>query len=398
MSSDHHIPRIANSAGAAMKGAAGFIALLVILFSAGCGGGSTGTTNNSNNKGPVAASVSRTIAAGTAPNSVAVDSGTNKIYVADFGASAFSASHLCSPTGGDVTVIDGTTNLPATITDGMGFQSVNPFAVAVDPANHTVYVNVRVNSSGFGRGCYYQNEYLTVVSGDTFTLSGVYSPLFGSINTNPLPLSVDVNPLSNEIYWLGLIVGRSGAIAVIDGKTNAVTAKVPVGGQLIAVAVNSAANKVYVLAQNGSGSNVTVVDGVTNSASILADLSTTVANAIAVNPKSNTIYVTSAQSNNLTVIDGATGSITATIAAGSSPEAVAVDPQTNFIYVANAGNSQSGDPGDITVIDGTTHETTTLLDPNAKNPSAVAVNPITNKIYVANSGSNNVTLIDGAHN
>ena len=74
-----------------------------------------------------------------------------------------------------------------------------------------------------------------------------------------------------------------------------------------------------------------------------------------------------------------------------------MDSQTNFIYVANAGNPQSGDPGNITIINGATNATNTLADPKAQNPVAVAVNSDTNKIYVANSGSNNVTVIDGAH-
>ena len=45
----------------------------------------------------------------------------------------------------------------------------------------------------------------------------------------------------------------------------------------------------------------------------------------------------------------------------------------------------------------TTNATATLSDPNGKNPVAVAANSATNKIYVANWGSNNVTVIDGAH-
>jgi DNA-binding beta-propeller fold protein YncE len=49
------------------------------------------------------------------------------------------------------------------------------------------------------------------------------------------------------------------------------------------------------------------------------------------------------------------------------------------------------------VINGATNAAQTLSDPNAKNPSAVAVNSATNKIYVANWSSNNVTVIDGAH-
>lgn len=116
------------------------------------------------------------------------------------------------------------------------------------------------------------------------------------------------------------------------------------------------------------------------------------------NPTTNAIYVANAKSNNISVIDGATDSVIETIPVGGSPSGVAVDSQTNFIYVANAGISQIGDLGNITVLDGGKLTTATLTDSNAKNPVAVSVNSVTNKIYVANSGSNNVTVIDGAHN
>ena len=69
---------------------------------------------------------------------------------------------------------------------------------------------------------------------------------------------------------------------------------------------------------------------------------------------------------------------------------MAVNPVTNKIYVANS------DSNNVTVIDGATNSTTTV--PVGHRPAAVAVNPVTNKIYVANSGSNNVTVIDGATN
>ena len=57
--------------------------------------------------------------------------------------------------------------------------------------------------------------------------------------------------------------------------------------------------------------------------------------AIAVNPVTNTIYVVNSNSNNVTVIDGATNA-TATVTAGSFPDAIAVNPVTNMIYVACA--------------------------------------------------------------
>ena len=49
------------------------------------------------------------------------------------------------------------------------------------------------------------------------------------------------------------------------------------------------------------------------------------------------------------------------------------------------------------MIDGAKQTTTTLTDSEVMSPVAVSVNSNTNKIYVANSGSNNVTVIDGAH-
>src|SRR5256884_530428 len=82
--------------------------------------------------------------------------------------------------------------------------------------------------------------------------------------------------------------------------------------------------------------------------------------------------------------------VTATVAAGAASRAVALNPVTNKIYVANANSNN------VTVIDGATNTTTTVSA--GTNPAAVAVNPVTNKIYVANQGSANVTVIDEATN
>jgi YVTN family beta-propeller protein len=60
------------------------------------------------------------------------------------------------------------------------------------------------------------------------------------------------------------------------------------------------------------------------------------------------IYVSNQFSNNVSVIDGATNTVTATIAVGSLPifTDVTVDPNTDRIYVCNGGS------GTVTVIHG----------------------------------------------
>jgi DNA-binding beta-propeller fold protein YncE len=40
----------------------------------------------------------------------------------------------------------------------------------------------------------------------------------------------------------------------------------------------------------------------------------------------------------------------------------------------------------------------TLTDPNMPHPWQIAANSTTNKIYVVSMLSNNITVIDGAHN
>src|SRR5689334_6367277 len=56
---------------------------------------------------------------------------------------------------------------------------------------------------------------------------------------------------------------------------------------------------------------------------------------VAVNPETNTIYVTSGQHNTVSVINGQTNKITATIPGGGSPDVVAVNPRTDTVYVTN---------------------------------------------------------------
>jgi len=114
--------------------------------------------------------------------------------------------------------------------------------------------------------------------------------------------------------------------------------------------------------------------------------------AIAVNPVTSTIYVVNSASNNVSVINGATNSLTATVNTGTNPVAIAVNPASNMVYVANNGSN------DVTVINGATNVPSTITNPNGIAPVAVALNPVTNLIYVANSGSNNLTVINGASN
>ncbi len=338
--------------------------------------------------GPVAAMVIGTVAVGTAPRAIAVDSTSNKIYVADFGTPPPQTQLLTCPlAGGDVTVINGATDSTSTVAIQPLGSAIDPVAIALSETSPTAYVVAQ----GWGvniatqQGCF--QDFYAVLAIDTSTLIP-RGFIFGLYSEGIYLSGIAVNRSTGSIY-VGNFENTSTNIIVITGSGYAT---IPVSPGPIAI--NETTNKIYVAGSNG----IAVIDGATNSVvSTIPDPSTAVPTAIAVNPTTDTIYVANAGSDNLTVIDGATNTVTATIPVGVSPSGVAVDSQTNFIYVANAGDSQTGNPGNVTVINGATNATTTLSDPKAINPVAVAANTATNKIYVANRGSNNVTVIDGAH-
>ncbi len=392
MSSDDRIRHIGTLLGHELKGSALLVELLALLVSAGCGGDSMSSSGNGGAGGPVAASVSGTIKVGAAPSGIAIDPTNDKIYVADFGTPPPQTQFVnCPPAGGDVTVIDGASNSPSAvpIQPGSGVD-IDPVAIALNETTPTAYLLAEGWSwlPSNWEGCFQNLSVILAI--DTSTLKPV-GFVFGLPPSEGFFLSgMAINQSTGGLYVGYMAFTDPNVIVITSGGYSMIPVSAPPGP----IAVNETTNRIYV----GGGNGVTVIDGATNSvSSTIPDPSAARPTAIAVNPTTNTIYVANAQNNSLTVIDGATNAVIATIPVGTSPSGVAVDSQTNFIYVCDAGSPETGDPGNITAIDGATNATTTLRDSEAVSPSAVAVNSVTNKIYVANSGSNNVTVIDGAH-
>ena len=123
--------------------------------------------------------------------------------------------------------------------------------------------------------------------------------------------------------------------------------------------------------------------------------STSVVMATAFNATTNLFYTANGTENTVSVFDGATNKLTATINVGSDPTGIAVNAVTNTIYVTNSLDSS------LSVIDGATNLVKATLTTVGDDPYAVVVNPVTNKVYVAEwvSGSaQNLYVVDCATN
>jgi YVTN family beta-propeller protein len=162
---------------------------------------------------------------------------------------------------------------------------------------------------------------------------------------------------------------------------------IPVGTVPKFVAVNQTTDRIYV--SNLNSNNVSVIDGATNT--VIATVP--VGNApevLDVNALTNTIYVANLEGNSVSAIDGGTNVVVATITLGSSagPFGVAVDSTRNLIYVSNTGT------GTVSVINGETNTVTATVVVGLT-PAGVRVNANSNLIYVANVGSGTISVIDG---
>src|SRR5215216_3555988 len=111
------------------------------------------------------------------------------------------------------------------------------------------------------------------------------------------------------------------------------------------------------------------------------------------------IYVSNFGQFNVTgtvsVINGTTNTIVATIYIDKNPQAIAYNPANGLFYVANTYSNT------LSIINGTSNSLIGSIpvgDVPGKSPTGIAVNSINNTVYVTNMGSNTVSVINGTTN
>ena len=348
---------------------------------------------------------------GLSPTGIGINPVTNVIYVIN------SLTH-------SVSVVDGETYLILK----MVTVGNSPTGLDINPVTNRIYVTNRDSNS-------------------TTVIDGRSNNVVTNIPVGHSPTSVSVNPETNEIFVTnrgfpadGVIttVTDSKSVSVINGDTNKVIKTMSVGNSPEGIVVDPIANIIYV-ANSGSYS-VSVLNGSDDRNKALANVNLVTKNFaelpqvynlatyLAVNPKTNKVYITSEDADvvsvlnvNNSIMDNfqslkntnqnkilLTGKITPNqirqpgttlpgIVVGKSPHGVAVNPDTDRIYVTN----QESDS--VSIIDGKSQKVVTNDIHVGTYPHVVATNPITNKIYVTNWGtidtnSSIVSVLDGRTN
>jgi YVTN family beta-propeller protein len=108
--------------------------------------------------------------------------------------------------------------------------------------------------------------------------------------------------------------------------------------------------------------------------------------ALCYNPTNNKVYCANRYSDNMTVIDGATNSVIATVAAGDRPRALCYNPTDNKVYCSNSGVAN------VTVTDGATNSVVATVGVGDW-PFDFCHNPIQNRVYVGNLEGSSISVL-----
>lgn len=215
------------------------------------------------------------------------------------------------------------------------------------------------------------------------------------IRTGSAPNGIAVNPGTNTVYVAN---AGSNTLSVINGRTNKVTATIRVVPFPFAVAVDGRNGRIYVAGLTG---DISIIKSMTNKVIGTIHLGDNI-NGAALNQVTGRLYATNdsfpGDPGVIFVVSVRTGRIIARIYPGgkSRPFAIAVNPRTNTVYVTD--NPNPGPTG-VFVIDGATSQIITKI-PTTFYPGYIALNPRNDLVYVltGTEEDNAVMEIDGRDN
>ena len=296
----------------------------------------------------------------------------------------------------------------ATTSISIGASGAN--SVAVDPALHRVYTG---------------NNNSTVS-----IIDAVSRAVIGSVSLPSQPADVAVDTATHTVYALLGPTFLSSQVkwsaVAIDPTTLQIVKTYALNGSFTRMAIASAQH--FLVLTGGFGSSAAALvntisstqgfQGATNQATgvafdptdrriwvsngttagtistfTIADPTQTVVHAnvgtspqgIAVDPTNDAAYV--ANTSSVSVIDGHTNAVSATIPVNATPTGIAVDPSTHFIFVADGAGNQ------VVAIDGTTNTVATSV-PLTSSPHGIAVDTSTHSVWIVSTTGNAVTVLD----
>jgi DNA-binding beta-propeller fold protein YncE len=351
---------------------------------------------------------------GSNPQSIAIDTTTNTVYVADTVKNLVSVINAATCNAMD---LSGCSHMPTQVPVPSG-----PVYLAVNSVTDTVYITILLGGS----------DTVSVLDGATCNAqvtSGCGQAL-KTVQVGPFPVAVAIDQGSDTVYVANNgINGTGDTVSVIDGATCNGTESsgcgqvqtITVGKGPNWIAVDAGTHSAYTA--NMTDDSVSVINTATCNATVTSGCyqkTSTVhvgANpwALSIDPKLHSVYVSNNADDTVSVLDAATCNATVTsgchavpptVQVGGAPEGVLVDPVTATLYSANevdstvsvvnlatcAGSTTSGCRSVVPAAD----VSSPFLNPPTKLTGGVAVDGSTKTVYIANLGAGTVSVVNSA--
>jgi YVTN family beta-propeller protein len=193
------------------------------------------------------------------------------------------------------------------------------------------------------------------------------------------PQAIVFNPATEKVY----AVDTSHGAIVVYNRESSQAHRVAVGKGPVSIAVNTATGRAYVT--NVTDGTVSVLDGATDA--VLATVPVgDLPYSIAANSVTNKVYVTHTYSGETSILDGATNTIT-NVKTGSM-DLVALSEATNTVFLLGY------EGGTVTLLDGAS--LAMQKREAGKHAWGMIFNDGTGKLYVPRLGMGSVAVFDGS--
>ncbi len=209
---------------------------------------------------------------------------------------------------------------------------------------------------------------------------------FTAINTGNAPVTATIT-VTPEMPSFAYIANDQEALSVIDLNTNTVVANnIQVGISPIGTVVDKYNNRVYVA--NQQSQNISVINSITNTVTATIDIRPGWdPSGLALSPDGTRLYVTEHNNNFLTVINTADNSIIASIPVGQNPWGLAVSPDGNLVYVVDSSDNN------VSIVNTTTNKVIGTIS-LGKTPNDIQISPDGSRLYVTETNDNTVAVIN----
>lgn len=301
-----------------------------------------------------------TIDVGRLPTSAAVDQNSGTVWVVNSldntvseiseARRAVSATIKVPASPVDVAVDPKTGTVWVSCLGPFGRPAADNLVAEINEASAAVVATIKVGLVPFGIGADPRTGTIWVANTNSYSVSEISEARRSVVatvhtGTNSAPVSVAIDA-SRGIVWIGKL--RRDVLEISEGSRSVIaTIKVkpgPTANSLNAITVDPVSAVAWVAGDfyDGAGyfSYASAVGTV--SRKDLADVAvprpdryTNVADGIAADPATSTVWVADNGSNLVTLVSDGTDSVARNLATGAQPVAVAVDPVTSTVWIVN---------------------------------------------------------------